>query len=134
MNHSRLTHLESHLQCIDRIQHAIEEENSWLRAENAPVPNELLERKRALLPALDDALEFLRACNAEPAGFSSGERNLLKQARRKMMKIFYVDRENEQLLLKCSVTAQRGPAPAQSINQVLLHHAYHHGEKPSEQP
>lgn len=137
MNTPRLSLLESHIETVSRIQEVIQEENTWLRVEKSPLPKEILEKKQALLPALDQVLAFLRDINAAKDGLTPGERSILKDARQKMMKIFYVDRENEQLLLKCSVTRQN-PAPAapanQSVNQVLLHHTYQNGEKPSESP
>ena len=132
MNASRIALMEEHLHTISRIQDIIQEENTWLRIEKTPLPKEILDKKQALLPDLDEVLAYLRNIQSARDGFSAGERTLLKEARQKMMKIFYVDRENEQLLLKCSVTGSTPSSAPQSVNQVLLHHTYQNGERPSE--
>ena len=82
---------------------------------------EFLDRKRNTLQRIDSSLAGLKELNAE--GPVRGERSsrLIKSAQNKLMKIFLLDRENEQMLLKYSVATsmvrQQSRFPAHKISQ-----------------
>lgn len=100
--------LSQHLAlCEDIYQHALEE-NRFIQRERRP-PDELLrERKLALSARLDGSLASLREAARLP-GARGGE--LLERARARSLQILHLDRENEQLLLRCSLAPAR-PAVA----------------------
>jgi hypothetical protein len=99
--------LTQHLALCDELHHLCLEENQILKNDGHPPDAAWRERKRALADRLDHSLIGLRA---RPA--VSGERGgeLLEQARMRCLQILHLDRQNEQLLLRCSLGPAR-PAP-----------------------
>jgi hypothetical protein len=108
--------LQQHQQLCDELHALALEENSFLQ-QNRRTPDEpLLERKRSLLARLDETLAALR--NASREGVNSGDfRQAVEKTRSRILQILQLDRENEQLLLRFSLTGGRvaaaaTPAPA----------------------
>jgi len=105
-----LTTLSEHRQTCDELHQLALDENRFLRIHQRTPGSELLDRKRALLTELDRTLEALRslpaACAREPEA-----RALLEHTRSRILQILQLDRENEQLLLRCSLASSR-PAPS----------------------
>lgn len=106
--------LEHHHQLCDTIHQCIMDENRFLRQhQRAPDPA-LLERKQALLEQLDESLAALRA---EPA---ASVRDLaataqLEKTRARILQILQLDKENEQLLLRCSLTTARASSSPSTL-------------------
>lgn len=100
--------LQQHRQLCDEVHDCALEENRFLRQHQRPLPTDLVERKRALLARLDSSLEALRTV---PAGRVRDPdlRDLLEGTRGRILQILQLDKENEQLLLRYSLT---GPRPA----------------------
>lgn len=94
--------------CDDLYQHALEE-NRFIQRERRPPDEILRERKLDLSSRLDGSLAALRAAARVP-GARGGE--LLERARSRSLQILHLDRENEQLLLRCSLAPAR-PSVAQ---------------------
>lgn len=95
--------LQQHQKICDELYALALEENRFLQ-QNRRVPGpDLLDRKRALLERLDAALAALRAV---PAGGSADpeRRAALDKARSRILQILQVDRENEQLLTRYSLS------------------------------
>lgn len=101
--------LHQHHQLCDELHQCALEENRFLRQQQRPLPPELVDRKRALLAKLDASLVSLRTV---PAGHvrAPESRDLLEQTRARILQILQLDKENEQLLLRYSLTAPK-PAP-----------------------
>jgi hypothetical protein len=101
--------LQQHHQLCDELHQCALEENRFLRQQQRPLPAELVERKRALLARLDESLAGLRSL---PAGRvrEPETRELLEQTRARILQILQLDKENEQLLLRYSLSAPK-PAP-----------------------
>jgi hypothetical protein len=79
------------------------------------------ERKRGLLEKLDISLAALRALPAASAR-EPQTRAQLEATRGRILQILQLDKENEQLLLRCSLGAGRapsGPAPSVSMLQKI---------------
>jgi len=103
--------LAEHLAHCDALYQLALEENRILRQEQRPPDEAWRERKRAAAARLEESLARLRAIPRE------GERggDALEQARARSMQILLLDRENEQLLLRCSLGAPvKPPAPPPS--------------------
>ena len=121
---SQLTTLQQHQQLCDEIHQCVLDENRFLR-QHQRVPDEaLLARKRGLLEKLDLSLAALRqipAASARDASLQAG----LEKTRARILQILQLDKENEQLLLRCSLAgAQSGgapvaPAPASALLQKI---------------
>src|SRR5471032_1583417 len=100
--------LERHLALCDELHQLALEENRFLSRERRPPDEAARERKRALAARLDASLAEIRALPLPP-GTHGG--NLLERARERTLQILHLDRENEQLLLRCSLTSARPAAP-----------------------
>jgi len=115
--------LHQHQQLCDELHQCALEENRFLRQHQRPLSSELLERKRDLLTKLDNSLAALRTV---PAGRvrEPETRDLLEHTRARILQILQLDKENEQLLLRFSLSGPR-PAPgAASPSSALLQKIY----------
>lgn len=92
--------LNFHLEICEAVHALLLEENSWLKSKKAAPEQELLERKQALLPQLDESLARLKRLQPELFSPFDDSKKLINDAHSKLLQIFYVDRENEDLLLK----------------------------------
>ena len=101
--------LQQHHQLCDELHACALEENRFLRQQQRPLPPDFVERKRTLLARLDESLAALRTV---PAGRVKDPetRDVLEQTRARILQILQLDKENEQLLLRCSLTGTK-PAP-----------------------
>lgn len=103
---NQLATLDRHHQLCDEIHQCVLIENRFLRQhQRAPNP-EMITRKQSLLEKLNESLAALRA---EPAGSArdAETRALLEKTRTRILQILQLDKENEQLLLRCSLNTVR---------------------------
>ena len=98
--------LQQHQQLCDELHELALEENRFLQQNRRAPDATLLDRKRALLGRLDEALTALR--NAPRGGSDTAFKQALEKSRTRILQILQLDRENEQLLLRYSL------APGQS--------------------
>ena len=104
--------IRRHIALCDDALALILEENRILRSTGAPPEEDFLGRKRTLLPRLEESLERLRIVREEDKPLGETARRQIESAQKKLMKIFMLDRENEQLLLKATMPiARMGAAP-----------------------
>jgi hypothetical protein len=119
---SQFEALQEHQQLCDEIQQCVLDENRFLRQQQRAPDAALLERKRTLLARLDATLAALRAIPAASAR-DPETRAQLDKTRSRILQILQLDKENEQLLLRCSLAATRPagaamPAPAASVTML----------------
>ena len=117
---SQLDTLLAHHALCDELHRLTLDENRFLRTQQRPPDAALLTRKRALLEELDRTLAGLRTI---PAGSARDPeaRAQLEQTRARILQILQLDKENEQLLLRCSLSgahAAPGTAPAPSVSML----------------
>lgn len=114
--------LQQHQRLCDEIHQCVLDENRFLR-QHQRVPDEaLLKRKRALLEQLDLSLTALRALPAASAR-EPGLQAALEKTRARILQILQLDKENEQLLLRCSLASAHSgavPAPAAPAPAAVL--------------
>ncbi len=104
--------IRRHIALCDDAHALILEENRLLRSTGRPPEEDFLERKRTLLPRLDESLERLRVIRESGQPLGETARRQIESAQKKLLKIFMIDRENEQLLLKATLPiARMGAAP-----------------------
>ena len=114
--------LQKHLQVCDELYQLALEENRHLKQHRRPAEATLLERKRSLLEQLDQTLTSLRSSNASGAA-GRETRPFVEKLRSRILQILQLDKENEQLLLRASLS--RGiepvaqPAPATGLLQKI---------------
>ena len=114
--------LQKHLQVCDELYQLALEENRHLKQHRRPSEATLLERKRVLLEQLDQTLTSLRS-NKAASEAGRETRSLVEKLRSRILQILQLDKENEQLLLRVSLS--RGiepiatPAPATALLQKI---------------
>ncbi len=109
---------EHHLLC-DEIHQCVLDENRFLRQQQRAPDAALLERKRCLLAKLDTTLAALREVPAASAR-DPETRAQLEKSRARILQILQLDKENEQLLLRCSLAPSRptGAPPTASVTML----------------
>lgn len=115
--------LHQHHQLCDELHQCALEENRFLRQHQRPLSVEFIERKRGLLERLDQSLSALRTV---PAGRirEPETRDLLENSRARILQILQLDKENEQLLLRFSLTGSKPAAAPVSPSIALLQKIY----------
>ena len=106
--------IQQHQQLCDELHELALAENSFLQQHRRAPDAELLDRKRALLGRLDETLNALRSANAGPGAGAA-----LEKTRNRILQILQLDRENEQLLLRFSLTGRPAAAPAPATPSML---------------
>jgi hypothetical protein len=117
--------IQNHRAICDELYALAVEENRFLQEHRRPVDSALIERRRAALKRLDEAVAALRAVPAGGAKDPS-RREALEKTQARIMQILQIDRENEQLLTRYSLS--RGPQPAaESVERGMLQRIYSGG-------
>lgn len=121
---TQLETIRAHHALCDEIHQCVLEENRFLRQHQRTPDAAFLERKRALLEKLDRTLAALRAVPAASAR-DPETREQLEKTRARILQILQLDKENEQLLLRCSLTGGRATtAAAPSASATMLQKIY----------
>ena len=111
--------LNTHTALCEEIYDLMIEENRHLRSARQPPADALLSRKGALLGTLSFSLEQIRAALADAFPTTSEIRTCAQKAQQTIMKALLLDRENEQLLLKCTMQRRTvAPAPRPAMSQL----------------
>ncbi|MDQ8180945.1 hypothetical protein [Pelagicoccus sp. SDUM812005] len=95
--------LREHVRLCSDLHQLFIEEGQLMRSTGEPPNEEFLEKKKKFVGVLDKGLELLRMINESGEPVSPILSPLVKECRDKIMKLMIVDRENERLLLKCSL-------------------------------
>jgi len=115
--------LQQHQQVCDELHTLALDENRHLQQHRRAPDAPLMERKRTLLSRLDETLLALRTASRE--GVSASDfRQAVERTRSRILQILQLDKENEQLLLRFSLTGNRtatpsGPAAPPSVLQKI---------------
>ena len=112
--------LQAHHRLCDAIHQGALEENRFLRQHQRAPGADFLTRKRTLLEQLDESLAALRTLPAASARDPEA-RAQLENTRARILQILQLDKENEQLLLRCSLLGPRATpttAPAASVSML----------------
>jgi hypothetical protein len=100
--------LQDHMAACELTYQLMLDENRLLKTTGAPPGNDFLDQKRTALRQLELTLEMLRG--GVPGDNPPGVRALIQKTQQIVMKALLLDRENEQLLLKCT-TPKRFEVP-----------------------
>jgi hypothetical protein len=113
--------LLEHNRICDELHQCALEENRFLRQHQRVPGPEFLSRKATLLERLDRSLTALREVPAASVR-DPDARAQLENTRARILQVLQLDKENEQLLLRCSLAANRPaaatPAPAPSVSML----------------
>lgn len=97
--------LNAHLELLTEVHALFLEEGALLRASGGRLDEAFLERKRGYLVRLDTSLSGLRTLGGSGARLDPESAAQVKDARNRLLQILMLDRENERLLLKGTVSS-----------------------------
>jgi hypothetical protein len=100
--------LTEHLTLCDELHQLCIEENRILKQQRHAPDAAWRERKQALAVRFEASLQSLRN-HPHAEGEHGGE--LLERTKQRSLQILHLDRENEQLLLRCSLAPARPETP-----------------------
>ena len=116
--------LQQHTQICDELYALAIEENRFLQQNRRSPDAPLLDRKRALLERIDETLAALRSAPRD-GGRDPSFRSALDKTRSRILQILQLDRENEELLTRFSMSRGAGPSPgAPSVAPGMLQKIY----------
>jgi hypothetical protein len=116
---TQLETIRAHHQLCDEIHQCVLDENRFLRQHQRTPDAAFLGRKRGLLEKLDHSLSALRMLPAS-AVREPEMREQLEKTRARILQILQLDKENEQLLLRCSLAGNRPIASAAPTASVAM--------------
>jgi hypothetical protein len=99
--------IKQHFQLCERVYDILLEENSWLKLEKKAPELDFLDRKREIVGELDTSLANLKKLKPEFFSPFDDTKQLVSDSHAKLLQIFYLDRENEELLLKFHQSSDR---------------------------
>ncbi len=99
--------IKAHLTLCEEVHKVLLEENTWLKTEKQPPSMDILGRKQTILPKLEDSLSNLKKLKPEFFSPFDDSKKLVNDSHSKLLQIFYIDRENEELLLKLTESTER---------------------------
>jgi hypothetical protein len=109
MNMIADTALQEHLAACELTYQLMMEENRLLKSTGQPPADDFLAQKRSALAQLDAALAMIRAVSA--SDLNGRQRATVVKAQQIVLKALLLDRENEQLLHKCTAPTRRAAEP-----------------------
>src|SRR5258708_16959776 len=95
--------LQKHRQHCDELYTLTLEENRFLKEQRRPPEASLVARKRDLLERLTQSLDNIRAVGSGTVG-DTARKEAIEKARERILQILHLDRENEQLLMRSSLS------------------------------
>lgn len=101
--------LRLHLSLCEEAYETLLEENRLLKQTQQPPNESFLNGKRDLLSRLDTSLAAIREKNASGRARLPEHKPTVEKAQQVLLKTLLLDRENEQLLLKCSMPVKTAP-------------------------
>ena len=99
--------IKAHLLLCEEVHKVLLEENTWLKTKKEPPSMDILDRKQVILPKLEESLANLKKLKPEYFTPFDDSKKLVGESHSKLLQIFYVDRENEDLLVKLTQSTER---------------------------
>jgi len=99
--------LINHLDLCQGVYKVLLEENTWLKTKKTSPSTAILDQKKKMLPLLEESLQSLKRLKPEFFSPFDNTKKLVNDSHSKLLQIFYLDRENEELLLKVGQSTER---------------------------
>ena len=99
--------IKAHFSLCEKVYDLLLEENSWLKLEKKAPELSFLDRKREIVNELDASLANLKKLKPEFFSPFDDTKKLVSDSHAKLLQIFYLDRENEELLIKYNQSSDR---------------------------
>ena len=104
--------LKQQLALCNDVHQLLLEENTWLKVQKKVPEMTFLEKKKIIVKRLEDSLSNLKKLKPEFFSPFDNSKKLVGESHSKLLQIFYLDRENEDLLVKLNQ-----PLDRQSFNR-----------------
>ena len=104
--------LKQHLVLCNDVHQLLLEENTWLKVQKKVPDMAFLEKKKVIVQRLESSLASLKKLKPEFFSPFDNSKKLVGESHSKLLQIFYLDRENEELLVKLNQ-----PLDRQSFNR-----------------
>ena len=104
--------LKQHLDLCNDVHQMLLEENTWLKVQKKVPALHFLEKKKVIVQRLETSLSNLKKLKPEFFSPFDNSKKLVGESHSKLLQIFYLDRENEELLVKLNQ-----PIDRQSFNR-----------------
>ncbi|MEK9773792.1 MAG: hypothetical protein VW576_09545 [Opitutae bacterium] len=104
--------LKQHLDLCNDVHQLLLEENTWLKMQKKVPEMQFLEKKKSIVQRLESSLENLKKLKPEFFSPFDNSKKLVGESHSKLLQIFYLDRENEELMVKLNQ-----PLDRQSFNR-----------------
>jgi hypothetical protein len=108
--------IKAHFSLCEKVYDVLLEENSWLKLEKKAPELSFLDRKREIVNELDASLANLKKLKPEFFSPFDDTKKLVSDSHAKLLQIFYLDRENEELLIKYHQSSDRETFTRFTIN------------------
>ena len=107
--------LKQHLALCHDVYQLLLEENTWLKVQKKVPEMQFLEKKKVIVQRLEGSLASLKKLKPEFFSPFDDSKKLVGESHSKLLQIFYLDRENEDLLIKLNQ-----PIDRQSFNRFTV--------------
>ncbi|MDA0343817.1 MAG: hypothetical protein ACO3VB_08515 [Opitutales bacterium] len=107
--------LKQHLALCQDVYQLLLEENTWLKVQKKVPEMQFLEKKKVIVQRLEGSLSNLKKLKPEFFSPFDDSKKLVGESHSKLLQIFYLDRENEDLLVKLNQ-----PLDRQSFNRFTV--------------
>ena len=104
--------LKQHLELCNDVHQLLLEENTWLKVQKKVPEMQFLDKKKTIVERLESSLANLKKLKPEFFSPFDESKKLVGESHAKLLQIFYLDRENEELLVKLNQ-----PLDRQSFNR-----------------
>lgn len=104
--------LKQHLVLCNDVHQLLLEENTWLKVQKKVPDMAFLGKKKVIVQRLESSLTNLKKLKPEFFSPFDNSKKLVGESHSKLLQIFYLDRENEELLVKLNQ-----PLDRQSFNR-----------------
>ena len=104
--------LKQHLELCNDVHQLLLEENTWLKVQKKVPEMQFLDKKKTIVDRLESSLANLKKLKPEFFSPFDDSKKLVGESHAKLLQIFYLDRENEELLVKLNQ-----PLDRQSFNR-----------------
>ena len=99
--------LKNHLTLCNEVHELLLEENTWLKVQKKIPEMPFLAKKKTIVQKLESSLANLKKLKPEFFSPFDNSKKLVGESHSKLLQIFYLDRENEDLLVKLNQPLDR---------------------------
>jgi hypothetical protein len=120
--------LKQHLALCQDVYQLLLEENTWLKVQKKVPEMQFLEKKKVIVQRLEGSLSNLKKLKPEFFSPFDDSKKLVGESHSKLLQIFYLDRENEDLLVKLNQPLDRQSFNRFTVGPDELNQIHHRGQ------